>query len=84
MNYKYTIGHIAEDSRWIYINYEDAIYDSKGFVELVKKISDDCNGKIVEVGIMRYEIIWMSNIVEKEWYDEKENYKRYCSGGGLM
>ena len=57
MNYKYTIGHISEDSRWICINYENAIYDLYGFAELVKKICDDCDGKIVEVGKMRYEII---------------------------
>lgn len=57
MNYKYKIGHIEEDSGWIFIDYENAIYDVNGFVELVKKIFENCNGKIIEVGEMRYEII---------------------------
>ena len=45
MNYVYTIGHIAEDSRWIYIDYEDAMNDSEGFVELVKKFATIVMGK---------------------------------------
>lgn len=57
MKYEYTIGHIFDNDRWIGIEYEAAIYDVNGFVELVKKIRDDCKGKIIDVGEMRYKIV---------------------------
>ena len=57
MKYTYKIGHIFEAERWISIDYENEIYEIDGFVELVKKISDNCNGKIKNVGEIRYKII---------------------------
>ena len=57
MKYEYTIGNVFDNERWISIQYEDATYDVNGFVEFVKKIRDDCKGKIVSVGEMRYKIV---------------------------
>ena len=55
--YTYKIGQIFKPDRWISIDYENAIYEMDGFVELIKKISDDCNGKVLSIGNTRYKII---------------------------
>ena len=55
--YTYKIGQISKPDRWIFIDYENAIYEIDGFVELIKKISNDYNGKIISIGDTRYKII---------------------------
>ncbi len=55
MNYNYEIMLINEKERWIYINHKDWD-DDDGFVNLVKSIQNDCNGKIVDIGDVRYKI----------------------------
>lgn len=56
MEYTYEIITELDNGEWIFITYED--WDEpEGFVHLVKKIQSSCNGKIVNVGWMRYKII---------------------------
>ena len=57
MNYSYTIGKTFSKERWISIYYENAIYEIDGFLELVKKISNNCSDKIKSIGNNRYKII---------------------------
>lgn len=55
MNYKYEIMMINEKDRWIFIKHEDWDEDD-AFVNLIKSIQKDCNGKIIDIGDVRYKI----------------------------
>lgn len=55
MEYSYNIINVDAREHWIFISHED--WDEPdGFISLVKKIRDDCNGVIVNLGDTRYKI----------------------------
>ncbi len=55
MNYHFEIMSVNEKERWIYINH-DCSFEIDAFVNLVKAIQSDCNGKIISVGDVQYRI----------------------------
>lgn len=53
--YKYKIIIVDEVQKWIFITHND--WDEpEAFIALLKKIRDDCNGKIIEVGDWQFKI----------------------------
>lgn len=55
MNYHYKISIVDEKEKWVFISHDDC-YESDAFVNLVKAIQSDCNGKTINVGDVRYKI----------------------------
>ena len=54
-SYNYKIFMVDENEKWIFITYDD--WDEPdGFVALVKRICDNCNGSIYSVGDVQYKI----------------------------
>lgn len=56
MNYHYKIGKVDEKEKWIFIKH-DNWDETDAFVYLLKGIQKECNGKVIEVGIMQYMIV---------------------------
>jgi hypothetical protein len=55
MNYHYKIGIVDEKEKWIFISHDE--WDEiDAFVNLVKDIQNECNGKIIEVGDTQYKV----------------------------
>ncbi len=55
MNYHYKISIVDEKEKWIFISHDN--WDEiDAFVNLVKELQKDCNGKITEVGDAQYKI----------------------------
>lgn len=55
MNYRYKINIVDEKEKWIFIGHDDWD-ESDPFVNLLRIIQKDCNGKIIEVGDMQYKV----------------------------
>lgn len=55
MEYSYNIINVDASEHWIFISHEDWD-DPDGFISLVKKIRDDCNVVIVNLGDTQYKI----------------------------
>lgn len=55
MNYQYKIIMVNEEERWIFISDSDP-FESDAFVNLVKAIQSDLNGKLTCVGEVQYKI----------------------------
>lgn len=70
MKSKYKIASINHSEKWIYIydeNTKHCEYD--GFVNLVNRICNACNGEIISVGEIQYQIIGDKFDLMYKWDD---------------
>lgn len=70
MKSKYKITNINHSEKWIYIYDEYTSFcESDGFVDLLKRICNACDGKIINVGEIQFQIIGDKFDLTYQWDD---------------